>query len=136
MPARGLEPSNQVTPTFKSWWLKKNGNYFEENRHHLVGSSIPPPSQPKLPRTRGENQGGKQLCLVENRSPPTPEHIVVDNDESCNSTDDHHWNRPSKKVKATHDAFFDGVDSASSIPSGSIPLVRFFLSSFLFFLPS
>ena len=59
LPARSLKPSNQITSKFKSWWLQKNVSYFEENRHHLVGSVIPPSSQPKLPKIRGENRGGK-----------------------------------------------------------------------------
>ncbi|KAA0063074.1 uncharacterized protein E6C27_scaffold468G001920 [Cucumis melo var. makuwa] len=45
-----LEPCKHVTQRFTDWWTTKHGTYFEDNRHHLVSSAIPPPSQPRLPK--------------------------------------------------------------------------------------
>ncbi|TYK16278.1 uncharacterized protein E5676_scaffold21G00470 [Cucumis melo var. makuwa] len=48
--ALSLEPCKHVTQRFTDWWTTKHGTYFEDNRHHLVSSAIPPPSQPRLPK--------------------------------------------------------------------------------------
>uniref|UniRef100_A0A9I9E0H5 Aminotransferase-like plant mobile domain-containing protein n=1 Tax=Cucumis melo TaxID=3656 RepID=A0A9I9E0H5_CUCME len=53
LPARSLEPCKHVTQRFTDWWTTKHETYFEDNRHHLVSSAIPPPSQSRLPKNRG-----------------------------------------------------------------------------------
>ncbi|TYK19639.1 hypothetical protein E5676_scaffold242G00260 [Cucumis melo var. makuwa] len=101
LPARSLEPCKHVTQRFTDWWTTKHGTYFEDNRHHLVSSVIPPPSQPRLPKNRGSNLGGKEIRLVEAMAPNLEEEVKEH--ESDSSKSDHHWKRPLKKAKVSGD---------------------------------
>uniref|UniRef100_A0A9I9EIB0 Aminotransferase-like plant mobile domain-containing protein n=1 Tax=Cucumis melo TaxID=3656 RepID=A0A9I9EIB0_CUCME len=99
LPTRSLEPCKHVTQQFTDWWTTKHGTYFEDNRHHLVTSVIPPPSQPRLPKNRGSNLGGKEIRLVEAMAPNLEEEVKEHKDESNSSKSDRHWKRPLKKAK-------------------------------------
>ncbi|XP_050941456.1 uncharacterized protein LOC127149659 [Cucumis melo] len=103
LPARSLEPCKHVTQRFTDWWTTKHGTYFEDNRHHLVSSAIPPPSQPRLPKNRGSNLGGKEIRLVEAMAPNLEEEVKERKDESDSSKSDRHWKRPLKKAKVSGD---------------------------------
>ncbi|KAA0061211.1 hypothetical protein E5676_scaffold157G00340 [Cucumis melo var. makuwa] len=81
----------------------RHGTYFEDNRHHLVSNAIPPPSQPRLPKNRGSNLGGKEIRLVEMMAPNLEEEVKEHKDESDSSKSDHHWKRPLKKAKVSGD---------------------------------
>uniref|UniRef100_A0A9I9EI20 Aminotransferase-like plant mobile domain-containing protein n=1 Tax=Cucumis melo TaxID=3656 RepID=A0A9I9EI20_CUCME len=83
------------------WWTTKHMNYFEDNRHHLVSSAIPPPSQPRLPKNRGSNLGGKEIRLVEAMAPNLEDE--VNEHESDSNKSDRHWKRPLKKAKVSGD---------------------------------
>ncbi|KAA0055892.1 hypothetical protein E6C27_scaffold438G00100 [Cucumis melo var. makuwa] len=85
------------------WWTTKHVTYFEDNRHHLVSSVIPPPSQPRLPKNRGSNLGGKEIRLVEAMAPNLEEEVKKHKDESDSSKSDRHWKRPLKKAKVSGD---------------------------------
>uniref|UniRef100_A0A9I9E1M3 Aminotransferase-like plant mobile domain-containing protein n=2 Tax=Cucumis melo TaxID=3656 RepID=A0A9I9E1M3_CUCME len=99
LPARSLEPCKHVTQRFIDWWTTMHRTYFEGNRHHLVSSAIPPPSQPRLPKNRGSNLGGKEIRLVEAMAPNLEEEVKEHKDESDSSKSDRHWKRPLKKAK-------------------------------------
>ncbi|KAA0057575.1 hypothetical protein E6C27_scaffold497G00470 [Cucumis melo var. makuwa] len=101
LPARSLEPCKHVTQRFTDWWTTKHGTYFEDNRHHLVSSAIPPPSQPRLPKNRGSNLGGKEIRLVEAMAPNLEDE--VNEHESDSNKSDRHWKRPLKKTKVSGD---------------------------------
>ncbi|TYK16513.1 hypothetical protein E5676_scaffold21G003220 [Cucumis melo var. makuwa] len=101
--ARSLEPCKHVTQQFTNWWTTRHGTYFEDNRHHLMSSAIPPPSQPKLPKNRGSNLGGKKIRLVEVMTPNLEEEVKEHKDESDSSKSDRHWKRPLKKAKVSCD---------------------------------
>ncbi|KAA0054204.1 hypothetical protein E5676_scaffold45G001090 [Cucumis melo var. makuwa] len=103
LPAHSLEPCKHVTQRFIDWWTTKHGTYFEDNRHHLVSSVIPPPSQPRLPKNRGSNLGGKEIRLVEAMTPNLEEEVKEHKDESDNSKSDRHSKRPLKKAKVSGD---------------------------------
>ncbi|KAA0048379.1 hypothetical protein E6C27_scaffold264G00980 [Cucumis melo var. makuwa] len=103
LPARLLEPYKHVTQRFTDWWTTKHGTYFEDNRHHLVSSAIPPPSQPRLPKNRGSNLGGKEIRLVEAMTPNLEEEVKEHKDESDSSKSDRHWKRHLKKAKVSSD---------------------------------
>ncbi|TYK06200.1 hypothetical protein E5676_scaffold287G00580 [Cucumis melo var. makuwa] len=85
------------------WWTTKHVTYFEDNRHHLVSSVIPLPSQPRLPKNRGSNLGGKEIRLVEAMAPNLEEEVKKHKDESDSSKSDRHWKRPLKKAKVSGD---------------------------------
>ncbi|TYK18946.1 hypothetical protein E5676_scaffold418G00300 [Cucumis melo var. makuwa] len=78
LPAHSLEPCKHVTQRFTEWWTTKHRTYFEDNRHHLVSSVIPPPSQPRLPKNCGSNLGGKEIRLVEAMTPNLEEEVSGD----------------------------------------------------------
>ncbi|KAA0050333.1 hypothetical protein E6C27_scaffold88G00590 [Cucumis melo var. makuwa] len=80
---------------------RMHGTYFEDNRHHLVSSAIPPPSQPRLLKNRGSNLGGKEIRLVEAMAPNLEEEVKEH--ESDSSKSDRHWKRPLKKAKVSGD---------------------------------
>ncbi|KAA0034815.1 hypothetical protein E6C27_scaffold213G00490 [Cucumis melo var. makuwa] len=103
LPARSLEPCKHVTQRFTDWWTTKHGTYFEDNRHHLVSSAIPPPSQPRLLKNRGSNLGGKEIRLVEAMAPNLEEEVKVRKDESDSNKCDRYWKRPLKKAKVSGD---------------------------------
>ena len=94
LPARKLEPRNHVTSQYRNWWLSEHGSYFDDNIHQLVSNAIPPPSQPRLPKNKGANQGGKQLRLIEEAIRTSQDNDVTHAEESHSSTSDHHWKRP------------------------------------------
>ena len=137
--ARSLEPCKHVTQQFKNWWATKHGAYFEDNRHHLVSSVIPLPSQPRLHKSRGSNQGGKQIRLIEAMA-PTPENVVAEHkDESDNSKSDRHWKRPLKKAKVSGGDSYERGSSAMGIPGvpllvGIFSFFNNFLLLFIFFM--
>ncbi|KAA0052363.1 hypothetical protein E6C27_scaffold207G002060 [Cucumis melo var. makuwa] len=83
------------------WWTTKHGTYFEDNRHYLVSSAIPRPSQPRLPKNRGSNLGGKEIRLVEAMAPNLEDE--VNEHESDSNKSDRHWKRPLKKAKVSGD---------------------------------
>nr|ADN34118.1 hypothetical protein [Cucumis melo subsp. melo] len=103
LPVRSLEPCKHVTQRFTDWWTTKHMTYFEDNRHHLVSSAISPPSQPRLPKNRGSNLGGKEIGLVEAMAPNLEEEVKEHKDESDSSKSDRHWKRPLKKAKVSGD---------------------------------
>ncbi|KAA0063820.1 hypothetical protein E6C27_scaffold827G00390 [Cucumis melo var. makuwa] len=90
LPTNSLEPCKHVTQRFKNWWTTRHVTYFEDNRHHLVSSAIPPPSQPKLPKNRGSNLGGKQIRLVEAMAPTLEGEVKEHEDKSDSNKSDHH----------------------------------------------
>ncbi|TYK04516.1 putative mitochondrial protein [Cucumis melo var. makuwa] len=103
LPARSLEPCKHVTQQFTDWWTTRHKTYFEDNRHHLVSSVIPPPSQPRLSKNRGSNLGGKEIRLVEAMAPNLKEEVKKHKDESDSSKSYRHWKRPLKKAKVSGD---------------------------------
>ncbi|KAA0067072.1 hypothetical protein E5676_scaffold14G00890 [Cucumis melo var. makuwa] len=100
---RSLEPCKHMTHRFKNWYATRHETYFENNRHHLVSSVIPPSSQLKLPKNRGSNLGGKQICLVEAMAPTLEGEVKEHENKSDSSKSDHHWKRPLKKGKVSGD---------------------------------
>ncbi|KAA0057699.1 hypothetical protein E5676_scaffold970G00390 [Cucumis melo var. makuwa] len=103
LPTEVRGPCKHVTQRFTDWWTMRHMTYFEENRHHLVSSAIPPPSQPRLPKNRGSNLGGKEIRLVEAMAPNLEEEVNEHKDESDSSKSDRHWKRPLKKAKVSGD---------------------------------
>ncbi|KAA0066963.1 putative mitochondrial protein [Cucumis melo var. makuwa] len=103
LPTRLLESCKHVTQRFTDWWTTRHMTYFEDNRHHLVSSAIPPPSQPRLPKNRGSNLGGKEIRLVEVMAPNLEEEVNEHKDESDSSKSDRHWKRHLKKAKVSGD---------------------------------
>ncbi|KAA0052877.1 hypothetical protein E5676_scaffold186G001530 [Cucumis melo var. makuwa] len=93
--------------------------YFENNRHHLVSSVIPPPSQSKLPKNRGSNLGGKEIRLVEAVAATLEEEIKEHKDKSDRSKSDRHWKRPLKKTKVSDDDLDGKGSSALGVPDVS-----------------
>ncbi|KAA0055866.1 hypothetical protein E5676_scaffold943G00620 [Cucumis melo var. makuwa] len=92
-----------MTQRFTDWWTTRHETYFEDNRYHLVSNVIPPPSQPKLPKNRGSNLGGKEIRLVEAIAPTLEEEVNEHKDESNSRKNDHHWKRHLKKAKVSSD---------------------------------
>ena len=107
--------------------------YFKDSRHHLVSSVIPPPSQPKLPKNRWINLGGKKIRLVEAMAATLEEEIKEHKHESDSSKSDRHWKRVLKKEKVSSDDP-DGRDSSALEVPDVPPLVCTFsfLNFFLF----
>ncbi|KAA0054388.1 hypothetical protein E5676_scaffold2750G00050 [Cucumis melo var. makuwa] len=95
----------------------RHGTYFEDNIHHLVSSTIPPPSQPKLTKNRGSNLGGKEIRLVEVMAATLKEEIKEHKDESDSSKSDRHWKRPLKKAKVSGDDPDGRGSSAFGVPN-------------------
>ncbi|KAA0031667.1 putative mitochondrial protein [Cucumis melo var. makuwa] len=109
LPDRSLEPCKHVTHQFTDWWAMRLGTYLKDNIHHLVSSVIPPPSQPKLPKNRGSNLGGKEIRLVEAMAATLKEEINEHKDESDSSKSDCHWKRSLKKAKSPLNAHLEGL---------------------------
>ena len=125
LPACSLKSCKHVTQRFKNWWATKHGAYFEDNRHHLVSSVIPLPLQPRLPKNRGSNKGGKKIRLVEAMAPTLEKDVAEHKDESDNNKSDRHWKRPLKKAKVSGDDSCGRGSSAMRIPDVP-PLVYIF----------
>ena len=68
-----------------------------------MSSVIPPPSQPKLPKNRGSNLGGKEIRPIETMAATLEEEIKEHKDDSDSSKSDRHWKRPLKKAKVSGD---------------------------------
>ena len=137
--SRSVDPNSQVTIQFRDWWSKKHENYFKENQQHLVNNVILPPPHLKLPKNKGDNQGGKKLCLIEEVILTSQNDILARGEESSSNVSDHHWKRPSKKVKTSKYNFFRGAPNASKISCASNLLVRIVPSHVLlslFFFPN
>uniref|UniRef100_A0A9I9E6I7 Aminotransferase-like plant mobile domain-containing protein n=1 Tax=Cucumis melo TaxID=3656 RepID=A0A9I9E6I7_CUCME len=85
------------------WWTTRHETYFEDNRHHLVSSVIPPSSKPRLLKNRVSNLGGKEIRLVEAIASNLKEEVKEHKNESDSSKSDRHWKRPLKKAKVSSD---------------------------------
>ncbi|KAA0044959.1 hypothetical protein E6C27_scaffold74G002650 [Cucumis melo var. makuwa] len=119
----GLEPCKHVTQQFTNWWTTRHGTYFEDNRHHLMSSAIPPPSQPKLPKNRGSNLGGKKIRSVKVMTPTLEEEVKEHKDESDSNKSDRHWKRPLKKAKSPLNNHLEGLIELGSDESLTGPHV-------------
>uniref|UniRef100_A0A9I9DY42 Uncharacterized protein n=1 Tax=Cucumis melo TaxID=3656 RepID=A0A9I9DY42_CUCME len=98
------------------WWATRHMTYFKDNRHHFMSSAIPPPSQSKLPKNRGNNLSGKEIRSVEAMVTTLEEEIKEHKDESDSSKSDHHWKRPLKKAKVSGDDPGGKSSSALGVP--------------------
>ncbi|KAA0066539.1 hypothetical protein E6C27_scaffold25G001000 [Cucumis melo var. makuwa] len=85
--------------------------------HHLVSSAIPFPSQPKLPKNRWSNLGGKEIRLVEAMTPTLEEEMNEHKDESDSSKSGCHWKRSLKKAKLSGDDPNGRGSSALGVPN-------------------
>ncbi|KAA0035005.1 putative mitochondrial protein [Cucumis melo var. makuwa] len=90
----------------------RHETYFKDNRHHLVSSTIPPSSQPKLPKNRRSNLGGKEILLVKAMAATLEEEVNEHKEQSDSSKSDCHWKRLLKKAKVSGDDLDERVDSA------------------------
>ncbi|KAA0048242.1 hypothetical protein E5676_scaffold265G001590 [Cucumis melo var. makuwa] len=81
-----------------------------------MSSAIPPPSQSKLPKNRGNNLSGKEIRSVEAMAATLEEEIKEHKDESDSSKSDHHWKRPLKKAKVSGDDPDGKSSSALGVP--------------------
>ncbi|TYK06377.1 hypothetical protein E5676_scaffold163G00690 [Cucumis melo var. makuwa] len=94
---------------FSDWWTTRHETYFEDNRHHLVSSVIPPSSQPRLLKNRVSNLGGKEIRLVEAIASNLKEEVKEHKNESDSSKSDRHWKRPLKKAKSPLNDQLEGL---------------------------
>ena len=101
-----------------------------------MSSVIPPSSQPKVPKNRGSDLGGKRICLVEAMAPTLEGEVNEHEDESDSNNCDCHWKRPLKRANISVDDLGGRGSSAVGVIDVPLLVCTFSILTFLIFFSS